>query len=132
MKAGQSIADGYDDFVILFHHASEWLRKQYNPQIKESICVLVGDNEAYEAAFREVAWILRTQCARPYSFQHGTAENWETTDASNALANKYMNVTREYSVPASSGHIYNCQKQKRPEDTNDKWHYRANDGMTTY
>ena len=127
MKADRNIADGYYDFVIVFHHASEWFKQRYNPQIKESMYVLVGDNEAYEAVFREMFWILRTQCARAFVFQHGTADNWETTDAFNALASKYMNMTREYGVPASSGHIYNCQKQKRTEVKYDKWHYQANE-----
>ena len=93
MKNDQNISDGYYDFVILFHHACEWFRKQWNPQIKESMYLLVGDNEAYEAAFREVLWILRTQCSRAFIFQHGTAENWETTDVFNALASKYMNLS---------------------------------------
>ena len=44
--------------------SSEWFKELYNPETEETMYVLVGDTEAYEVASREVAWILRTQCAR--------------------------------------------------------------------
>jgi hypothetical protein len=81
-----------------------------------------GDSARVENNFRQICFLLKTCCPRPWIYLLGGPEVFMCDMRLAAAIIKYSSLARSFGVGCASGAPYIKQMQERPEKYGDTWH----------